>query len=81
MKQGLDASRYKEKMIFLNRVEHLMITCTCADDAILCACVYVRVCVCVCVCVCMACVYARVCVRANVSGFARNVSPCLSVKA
>ena len=49
MEQVLDASRYKEKMNFLNGFEHLIITCTCADDAILCACV----CLCVCVCVCM----------------------------
>ena len=49
MEQVLDASRYKEKMNSLNGVEHFIITCTCADDAILCACV----CLCVCVCVCM----------------------------
>ena len=56
MEQVLDASRYKEKMNSLNGVEHLIITCTCTDDAILCACVYVCVhtfCVCVYVCVCV----------------------------
>ena len=74
-------------MNFLNGVEHLIIACTCADDAILCAYVYVcvRAYVCVCVCVHGVCIRTRVCMylcaRANVSGFARNVSPCLWAKA
>ena len=65
MEQVLDASRYKD---FLNGVEHLIITCNCADDAILCAClhvcvfVYVYICVCVCVCVHDVCIRALVCV-------------------
>ena len=76
MEQVLDASRYKD---FLNGVEHLIITCNCADDAILCAClhvcvfvyvyIYMCVCVCVCVCVCMTYVYVHVCVYVFVCMF------------